>query len=245
MSKPIALITGASRGIGRSIAFRLARDGHRIVLNDHHRQADVLENVHTELIQGGADARIALADVSVEKDVKDMIEGTQKFGGLDVMVANAGIAFAKPLLECSLEDYHKIFSVNSMGAFLCYRYAAEAMVKQGRGGRIIGAASLAGKEAWPLLSLYSSTKFALRGLTQAAARELAAHGITVNAYAPGPVDTSMSEHWYDSAILRLTPPTGRYATPDEVAHLVSFLASKEASQISGQTLGINGAMHLD
>lgn len=182
----IAIVTGASRGIGRAIACRLVRDGFKVALNDLPSQRRELEALRSEISQSGNDTFVSPADVSVEGEVKAMInEVVSNMGGLDVMVANAGICITKPLTETTNEDFGRILSINVNGTFLCYKYAALQMIKQGRGGSILGAASLASKQGWPLLGAYSSSKFAIRGLTQVAAQEFGRYGIRVNAYAPG------------------------------------------------------------
>lgn len=142
----VALVTGAGRGIGRAIALRLAKDGYNIALNDIQRDED-FESVKTEIEKMGRDVIECIADVSKEESVKEMVDfAADKLGRLDVMVANAGIFFAKPFLECTLEDWDKCFDVNGKGVFLCYKYAALKMIEQGKGGRIIGACSRAGKQ---------------------------------------------------------------------------------------------------
>ncbi|PPQ69840.1 hypothetical protein CVT24_003179 [Panaeolus cyanescens] len=247
---PVAIVTGAAQGIGRSISLRLAKDGYRVVLNDLERQAAQLEEVRVQIVEGGGQARIQFGDVTSETDVAKMIEDTvQEWKSLDVMVANAGICITKRFLESTVEDLNKIFSVNYTGTFLCYKYAALQMIKQGRGGRIIGAASLASKQGPSMLSLYGSTKFAIRGLTQAAAAELGQYNITVNAYAPGGVDTAMLKELLETRmkILGVELPKdsllttnlgvlGRDAVPEDIAGLVSFLVSKDANMITGQSV---------
>ncbi|PPQ68735.1 hypothetical protein CVT24_007562, partial [Panaeolus cyanescens] len=233
------------KGIGRSISLRLARDGYRVVLNDVERQAAQLEAVRTQIVEGGGQARIQFGDVTSETDVAKMIDNTVKeWNSVDVMVANAGILIRKRFLESNIEDLNRTFSVNYTGVFLCYKYAALQMIKQGRGGRIIGAASQAAKQAVPLASLYSSSKFAVRGLTQAAASELGQYKITVNAYAPGVVDTAMWREWLEASIRETgaESPKGRLgvlgcdSAPGDIAGLVSFLVSKNASMITGQSM---------
>ncbi|KAF8960440.1 NAD-P-binding protein [Flammula alnicola] len=245
----IALITGASRGIGRSIALRLSRDGFTVALNDLPSQRDRLEDLRTDIMKSGQQAMVAVGDVSADAKVEQMINDVaNQFGALDVMVANAGICITKPFIETSVEEFQRILSANVTGTYLCYKYAARQMIKQGRGGRIIGASSLAGKQAWPMLSLYSASKFAIRGLTQAAALELGKYGITVNAYAPGPVDTVMIEELrkdiadllrtkqVDESAMAQNSAIGKDVTPDEIAGLVSYLVSKDAGSITGQSV---------
>jgi len=227
-----------------------------VAINDLPSRQSQLEELRTEILQSGTESNIFLADVSVEGEVEKMISDVvQKMGGIDVMVANAGICIAKPFLETTGEDFHKMLSINVEGVFFCYKYAALQMIKQGRGGRIIGASSIAGKQGLKLLSAYSSSKFAVRGLTQAAAVELGKYNITVNAYAPGAVDTEMLQVVrdavaQDSVKTGTQPakpfyPLGRDTTPEEIAGLVSYLASKDGAMITGQSVSINGGAFFD
>ncbi|KAF8886694.1 NAD-binding protein [Gymnopilus junonius] len=235
---------GASRGIGRAIALRLANDGFDVAINDLASQKNELEELCAEIVKVGKVSSIFIANVSVEKEVESMISAVvDQMGALDVMVANAGICFTKPFLETTAEDFRKTFAVNVDGVFFCYKYAGLQMIRQGKGGRIVGASSLAGKQATRFLSAYSSSKFAVRGLTQAAAIELAKYQITVNAYAPGAVDTTMLEDLRQKAMKingqtkltesQSTIPLGRDITADEIASLVSYLVSKDAAMITG------------
>jgi len=252
----VALVTGASRGIGRAIAFRLAQDGFDVAVNDLSSQQRELEEVRADILKLGKLSSIFLGDVSVEKQVESIISAVvDQMGALDVMVANAGVCIPKPFLETTGDDFRKTFSVNVDGVFFCYKYAGLQMIKQGKGGRIIGASSVAGKQAYELLGAYGASKFAVRGLTQAAALELAKYKITVNSYAPGAVNTLMLEGIRqtareESAKKGTKPdtkpyPLGRDSTPDEIAGLVSYLVSKDAAMITGQSVSINGGMFFD
>ncbi|KAF9447568.1 NAD(P)-binding protein [Macrolepiota fuliginosa MF-IS2] len=267
MAIGVALVTGASRGIGRAVALRLAADGYSIALNDLPSSQEVLRVVEAEVKGLGREVIICVADVTKEIEVQSMIDiVVVKLGGLDVMVANAGICVPKPFLETTLDDWDEHFNVNGKGVYLCYLYAAKQMIKQSRGGRIIGACSLAGKQGTvdrerlyyarrringptgsPLLSIYSATKFAVRSLTQTAAIELAKHNITVNAYAPGFVKTTLMDQFVQGA-----KPWGvtdsiykNAGTPEEIAGLVSYLASKDARHVTGQSININGGRFFD
>jgi len=254
-----ALVTGACRGIGRGIAFRLSQDGFTVVINDLPSQKSQLEEVQAHINQRGGKALTLLADVSVESEVIQMNQSVvEQTGGLDVMVANAGICIpSASFLDTTLEDFQRTFTVNTQSTFLCYKYAAKQMVKQGRGGRIIGASSLAGKTASPISTAYSASKFAVRGLTQSAAIDLGKYGITVNAYAPGPIDTPMLDdvkknfqqlktpEEFAQFQTSLIPPVGRVGTPEDIAGLVSYLASKGSFMVTGQTISINGGVFFD
>ncbi|PPQ88743.1 hypothetical protein CVT25_008550 [Psilocybe cyanescens] len=223
-----AVITGASRGIGRAIALRLAHDGYDVALNDLPSSSGLIDELSTIIKEKtGRKAVTLTGDVSVEEDVRKLVDGTvEGLGGIDVMVANAGICFTKSIADTTVKEWDKIQAINGRGTFLCYKYAALQMIKQGRGGRIIGASSVAGKQGWPYLSGYCSTKFVVRALTQSGAQEWAKHGITVNAYAPGPIETDMS--------------LGINGTPEDIAGLVSYLASDQAKFITGQAITIDG-----
>ncbi|KAF8198511.1 acetoin reductase family protein [Pholiota molesta] len=256
----VALVTGASRGIGKAIALRLSEDGFDVALNDIPPQKAELDELRNEILKAGKKAFIWVGDVSVEGEVKRMIdEVVQELGSLDVMVANAGICITKPFLETTKEDFDRMFAVNVDGVFFCYKYAALQMTKQGKGGRIIGASSITGKQGYSNLAAYGATKFAVRGLTQSVASELAKYGITVNAYAPGAVDTAMLTDLRasirqlsagdqskdptitESANVKL--PTD--SSPHHIAALVSYLASKDAEMITGQSISINGGKFFD
>ncbi|KAF9554549.1 acetoin reductase family protein [Agrocybe pediades] len=248
-SNRVAVVTGASRGIGRAIALRLARDGYNIALNDLPSTASGLDEVREAIAAQGRQVFVSAGDVGQEENVRDLVSGAvEELGSVDIMVANAGIAIIKPILETSVEDWDKTFNVNSRGVFLCYKLAAEQMIKQGRGGRIIGASSVAGKKGMPYVASYSATKFSVRGLTHAAAQEWAKHGINVNAYAPGPIETDMLQYAIDVRISRGAKEidTGnaqnRSAPPDVIASLVSYLASEEAHFITGQTIPVCGGV---
>uniref|UniRef100_A0A0W0GD85 Acetoin reductase family protein n=1 Tax=Moniliophthora roreri TaxID=221103 RepID=A0A0W0GD85_MONRR len=257
-SKGVALITGSSQGIGRAIALRLAQDGFDIVLNDLPVQKEALEAVSNEITTLGLGRKtfIAICDVSAEEAVEKMVDDAVKaLGSLDVMVANAGIAMGKSILSTSASDWDRVFAINARGIFLCYKYAGKQMIKQGKGGRIIGASSFTGKQALPLASAYSSSKFAVRGLTQSAAQEFAQYDITVNAYAPGIISqTGMSQSasadpglaaTVEAFLGRVSGPLATKGTPVEIASIVSYLASAEAHYITGQTISVNGGAFFD
>ncbi|KAK7007583.1 hypothetical protein R3P38DRAFT_2552952 [Favolaschia claudopus] len=238
-SKGVALVTGAAQGIGRAIALRLAADGFDVAVNDIPSKSAELEKVKEEIISAGRRAAALPADVAVDAEVRGMVESVvRELGGLDVMVANAAICKGRAsLLEVEPDEWDQTFAINVRGVFLCYKYAAKQMIAQGRGGRIIGACSGAGKQGYSYLPDYSSSKFAVRGLTQAAAGEFGKHGITVNAYAPGACSVLFcSGLLFDRFVSQAkAAATGVNPTCENIASIVSFLASKEATFITGMS----------
>ncbi|OJA16702.1 hypothetical protein AZE42_11174 [Rhizopogon vesiculosus] len=251
-SKGVALVTGSAQGIGRAIAIRLARDGFDVALNDLPVKNAVLEDLAAELRRGEESEGsysprtcIVVGDVSKEDEVKRMIDTVvDELGSLDVMVANAGIAAVTDILTESVENWERTMTVNVTSTFLCYKYSAMQMVKQGRGGRIIGASSVVGKQASAGSLSYSTSKFAVRGLTQAAALQLGRNGITVNSYAPGAIETPMlaglraQDVKQDVRVQKAIDASavGYIGQPEYIASAVSYLASKEAHFITGKLL---------
>ncbi|KAJ7220744.1 NAD-binding protein [Mycena pura] len=249
-SKGVALVTGAARGIGKAIALRLADDGFDVAVNDVAAHSELLDALVAEIQQKGRQSSKHVADVAQEQQVKEMVEGAVKqLGGLDVMVANAGVAgIVAGLTELPVEEWDRVLGINARGPFLCYKYAALQMIQQGRGGRIIGASSVWGKQGEAMQAAYSASKFAVRGLTQAAALEFGRYNITVNAYSPGLIDTPMiTSIGAEMARLVYTElsPLKRAGVPEDIAGLVSYLASKESQFITGQSISINGGVFFD
>lgn len=252
----VAHITGAARGIGKAIALRLAQDGHNIAVSDLDSMADELEATRQEIESVGVKAIALTGDVTSPDDVRRLVADTAaQLGSLDVMVANAGIVITKPTLEVTPEEYDKVHAVNNRGVFLCYTEAARQMISQGGGGKIIGASSIAGHKGFGLLAAYSSSKFGVRALTQACAQEWAAHGITVNAYCPGIVDTQM---WVEvdhdlgeingvgkgesMKAMAEGITIGRVSRGEDVAAFVSYLAGPDSDYMTGQSPLIDGGM---
>ncbi|KZT67278.1 NAD(P)-binding protein [Daedalea quercina L-15889] len=254
----IALVTGAAQGIGRCIALRLAKDGLNVAVNDISSKRQQLDEVVSEIgTKEGRQAVAVTGDVSLEDDAREMTESVvERLGGLDVLVANAAILRSSELVDSSVDEWDKIMSINLRGTMLSYKYAALQMIQQGRGGRIIGASSVAGKRGAAAYSAYVASKFGVRGLTQSAALELAKHKITVNAYAPGVIATSMVAFPEDlergvapgTTMLERADPHARFGPPpgpEVIASLVSYLAQPEAYFITGQTINVDGGMHFD
>ncbi|KAJ6524156.1 hypothetical protein B0H19DRAFT_972320 [Mycena capillaripes] len=250
-SKGTAFVTGAAQGIGRAIAVRLAADGFDVAINDIASKAAQLDSVKEEIIATGSRSAVFCGDVSVDCEVRDMVAGVvAALGGLDVMIANAGISKPRAsLLDVSPEEWDRTMAINVRGVFLCYQHAGRQMILQGRGGRIIGAASRAGKQGSAKFPDYCASKFAVRGLTQSAACEFGKHGITVNAYAPvrpkspasrdinpeqlAPLADMSPEDFF--AMQAKMVATGVNPTTNDIAAMVSFLASKESGFITGQS----------
>ncbi|MDO6442677.1 MULTISPECIES: acetoin reductase [unclassified Marinobacter] len=254
LGNKVALVTGAGQGIGRAIALRLARDGADIAvvdLNDENMQA-----VADEVRALGRKATIFKADVSKRDEVYAAIDHAEKeLGGFDIIVNNAGIANIQSIANVTPEEVDKIFKVNVEGVLWGTQAAAAKFKQHGTKGKIINASSIAGHEGFPLLSIYSATKFAVRALTQASAKEFASDGITVNAYCPGVVGTDM---WVeiDKRMAEITGAKigesydkfvggialGRAQTPEDVAAFVSFLAGPDADYMTGQAPLIDGGL---
>ncbi len=250
----VALITGAGQGIGRGIALRLADDGANIALVDLKEEAMAV--VADETRSKGRKTSVFVGDVSDRDQVYAAIDHAEgELGGFDVMVNNAGIAQVQPLSEVTPQEVDTILQVNFQGVLWGVQAAAKKFKARGQSGKIINASSIAGHNGFAMLSVYSATKFAIRGLTQAAAIEYASDGITVNAYCPGIVGTDM---WVeiDERFAELTGATkgatydkyvegialGRAETPADVAALVSYLAGPDSDYMTGQALIIDGGM---
>jgi len=250
----VALVTGAGQGIGRAIALRLARDGAKIALVD--LKEEKIKEVADEVRQADRDATTFKADVSKREEVYAAIDHAEReLGGFDIMVNNAGIAQIQPLSEVTPEQVEKIFKINVEGVLWGMQAAAKKYKERKQKGKIISASSIAGHEGFPLLGIYSATKFAVRALTQAAAKEYARFGITVNAYCPGVVGTDM---WVeiDRRMAEITGAKigesydkfvggialGRAETPEDVASFVSYLAGPDSDYMTGQAPLIDGGL---
>lgn len=249
----VALVTGAGMGIGKAIAERLVRDGFAVAVNDI--SADTADATAAELQSSGATATGVQADVSDRDQVFAMVDKVvADLGRLDVLVANAGIVQVDPVLAITEADFDKLFAINVKGVLWCAQAAARQMIDQG-GGKIINAASSAAHSSHAVLGTYGASKFCVRALTHVMAQEFAPHGITVNSYCPGIVDTGMWDTIDSRAAEVLQIPEGamkqkaleaivlgRLQTPEDVANFVSFLASEDADYITGQNMLTDGGM---
>lgn len=247
-ARRVALVTGASRGIGRAVAHALARDGHSLVLNcSSERSLPAAEELAAELGRAyGAEAIAHAADVSRAEGADGLVEAAlERFGRVDVLVNNAGITRDGMLLRMSDEDFDRVLAVNLRGTFLMCRRAGKQMLRQ-RSGRIVNMASIVGLAGNAGQANYAASKAGVIGLTKTVARELGSRGITANAVAPGFIETDMTaslpEKVLEGAASRIS--LGRLGKAEEVAELVAFLASDRAAYITGQVIGIDGGMSL-
>ncbi|BBX10120.1 acetoin reductase [Mycolicibacterium aichiense] len=250
----VALVTGAARGIGRGIALRLARDGADLALVDV--RPDGIDAVAAEISEIGCKVTTFVADVSDRLQVFAAVDhAASALGGFDIMVNNAGIALVGPIADVTPDQIEKLWAINVNGVLWGTQAAVAMFRRNGTKGKIINASSIAGHDGFAMLGPYSASKFAVRALTQAAAKEHAADGITVNAYCPGVVGTDM---WVeiDKRFAELTGAAegetyekfvggialGRAETPDDVAGFVSYLAGPDADYMTGQSGLIDGGL---
>jgi 3-oxoacyl-[acyl-carrier protein] reductase len=243
--KPVTLITGARRGIGRVIALRLASLGP-VALNDIEPGKDELEKVADEVRAAGGEALVVPGDVTNSEDVDAVVKQVvSDLGRLDVLVNNAGITRDGLILRMTDDQWRSVIEVNLTGAFLCSRAAAKVMLRQ-RSGRVVNMASVVGVMGNAGQANYSASKAGLIGLTKSMARELAPRGITVNAIAPGFIVSPMTDELSEEAKEKLFSmiPLGRLGTAEDVADAVAFFASPAASYITGQVLKVDGGMHM-
>lgn len=254
MSGKVAFITGAGQGIGEAIALRLSEDGFAIALADINTTS--AQSVADRIVAAGGEAIVVEVNVADRDSVFAAVErAAEELGGLDVVVNNAGVAPITPIEDITPEAYRRAFDINVGGVLWGIQAAVKTFKALGHGGKIISAASQAGHVGNPELAVYSGTKFAVRGITQSAARDLAGLGITVNAYAPGIVNTPMMQKVaqdvadnagksFDWGMEQFAKniTLKRMSEPSEVAAVVSFLAGPDSDYITGQSVVVDGGM---
>ncbi len=240
-----AVVTGASRGIGRAIALRLASEGALVAVN-YQGSKERAEAVKAEIEEQGGTALLYQCNVADFAACEEFLKAvTEQTGRLDILVNNAGITRDGLLMRMSEEDYDAVLNTNLKGTFNCIRFASRQMLKQ-KSGRIINISSVSGVLGNAGQANYSASKAGIIGLTKSAARELASRGITVNAIAPGFVNTEMteglSEKVKEGAVAQI--PLGKFGEPEDIAEAALFLASKGAGYMTGQVLHVDGGMAM-
>jgi len=238
----IAFVTGASQGIGRACAIRLAAQGAKVALAA--RNTDKLQQVESAIASEGGEAASFAMDVAQEEQIKSAVKGAQeRFGKVDILVNNAGITRDQLVMRMKRADWNAVLDTNLTGPYLCIQAVIGSMLKQ-RWGRIINISSIFGQTGQTGQANYSASKAGLIGLTMAVAREVASRNITVNAVAPGWIETAMTEALTPDLkeTMAKTIPLGRACTDQEIAHAVCFLASPDAGYITGHVLNVNGGM---
>jgi NAD(P)-dependent dehydrogenase (short-subunit alcohol dehydrogenase family) len=248
MNTPVVLITGALTGIGRATAIAFAREGARIVISG--RRDEVGQKLVTELREIGVEAEYWRADVRHEDDVRDLVDKiVAHFGRLDIVVNNAGTeGKTGPVTEQTAESYAATFDTNVLGMLLSMKHELRLMLLQGSGS-IVNVSSAYGSVGAPGASVYVASKHAVEGMTKSAALEVAGTGVRVNVVAPGTTDTGMLTRFTNTdenkAALVSTVPVKRLATPEEIAHVIVFVASANASYMTGASIPVDGGMLAD
>jgi meso-butanediol dehydrogenase/(S,S)-butanediol dehydrogenase/diacetyl reductase len=257
VNNKVVIVTGAARGIGAGIAADLAENGARVVIADLN--LDSAQQTASKISSAGGSAVAIAVDVSSRSSVRALIDETvSRFGRLDVMFNNAGISQTCPFMEVTDEDFDRIMAINGRGVLIGTQEAARQMIAQGDGGKIVNTASIAGKQGYALFAHYCASKFAVVAITQAAARALAEHKITVNCFGPGVVKTELWEQLDREFIERgLTEKPeqaindfsqsillGRVSLPKDIAGVTTFLASQASDYVTGQTIMVDGGMVL-
>ena len=243
LSGRVAIVTGAGRGIGRALALKLADAGAAVVVNDIN---EACQEVAQEIGATGGQSLAVIADVASPTDVAGLMEKTTvAFGKVDILINNAGIARDQLVMRMSDEDWDRVLAVDLKSVFLCTRAVLRYMIKQ-RWGRIISISSIVGLVGNPGQANYASAKAGIIGFTRAVAKEVASRGITVNAIAPGFIDTEMTQRLSENQRQELLSriPLGRLGSPDDVAAAVAFLASEDAGYITGQVLTVDGGIAM-
>ncbi|HEY9574865.1 MAG TPA: 3-oxoacyl-[acyl-carrier-protein] reductase [Lachnospiraceae bacterium] len=241
----IAVVTGASKGIGRAIALALAKQGNYVVIN-YSGSKEAAENVLSEVKKEGGQGEVYQCDVADFENTKEMMEDLiKRHKKIDILVNNAGITKDGLAMGMSEEDFNKVLDVNLKGAFHTVRHVIRTMIKQ-RGGRIINISSVSGIMGNAGQLNYSAAKAGLIGMTKTLARELAGRNITVNAVAPGFIETQMTEKLSQNIKDAVTGqiPLGRFGKPEDIAEMVSFLASEKAAYITGQVFCVDGGLNI-
>jgi 3-oxoacyl-[acyl-carrier protein] reductase len=238
------MVTGASRGIGRACALELAKAGAKVALAA--RQTDKLEEVAAEIRSGGGEAFVVPLDLSAQHSIKEGIAKVAKeFGRIDILVNNAGVTKDGLALRMKADDWNSVLQTNLTGAFFCIQQVISPMMRE-RWGRIVNISSVVGEAGNAGQANYVASKAGLIGLTKSLAQELGSRNITVNAVAPGFIETDMTAGLKDDLKAKITAgiPLGRIGKPEEVAVAVRFLCSEEAGYITGNVIDVNGGMYM-
>ena len=241
----VILITGASRGIGAATA-RICAENHARVIINYNRSSEKAEEIRKDLTEEGYDVALFKADVSREEEVKALYDFVRKeYGKIDVLINNAGIMINNLIMMTKTEEFDKIVDINCKGVFLCTRFFSKLMMKK-KSGKIINLASIVGVYGSPGQSVYSASKSFVIGFSKASAKELGNYGITVNAVAPGFVDTELNIVWDDITRdqVQTTIALKRLGQPEDIARVILFLCSNLSDYVSGQVIGVDGCQRM-